>query len=149
MWATVAASVVVVLLAPLSAGAGEVDVVAVRAEKDADGTWSFLPTVHHEDEGWEHYAIGWEIVAPDGAVIVRRKLHHPHVDPNTFTRGKRHIVMPDGVTEVVVRAEDNLHGYGGQEQVVDVTMSPTRGRPAPRTAPAGTPDAGAEAPGKE
>ena len=95
------------------ATAGEADVVAAEAAVAADGTWRFSVTVRHADEGWDHYADAWDVVAPDGTVLATRILHHPHVDEQPFTRSLSGVVIPEDVATVTVRARDSVHGYGG------------------------------------
>ncbi|MEM8749275.1 MAG: hypothetical protein AAGF28_03170 [Pseudomonadota bacterium] len=100
--------------------AGEADVVAVEATKTGNGTWRFDVTVAHGDEGWDHYADKWEVVAPDGTVLATRVLAHPHVDEQPFTRSKSGISIPEGINEVTVRAGDSVHGIGGKVMKVSV-----------------------------
>jgi hypothetical protein len=100
--------------------AGEVDVVDARASKAADGSYSFDVTLRHADEGWEHYADAWEVVAPDGTVLATRVLYHPHVDEQPFTRSLSGVKIPDGVTHVTIRGHDKVHAYGGIELVLDL-----------------------------
>ena len=69
-----------------AASAGEADVVAVEAAREDPGTWRFDVTVAHGDEGWDHYADKWEVLAPDGRVLGARVLLHPHVGEQPFTR---------------------------------------------------------------
>jgi len=111
-------------------GAGNADVVHVRAVESGDGTWTFHVTVEHPDTGWEDYADGWDVVTPDGEVLkldpeseFTRTLLHPHVEEQPFTRSQSGIVIPEGITEVRVRAHDIVDGYGGEEVVVDLTTS--------------------------
>ena len=99
------------------------DVLFVRARLQADGTWSFDVTVQHEDTGWEHYADRWEVLSPDGQVLATRVLTHPHVNEQPFTRSQSGIVIPEGITQVRVRAHDLVDGYGGREVVVDLTVA--------------------------
>jgi len=56
------------ILAPLAANAGEADIVGVKIIKEGTGTYRFDVSVRHGDEGWKHYADGWDVVAPDGVV---------------------------------------------------------------------------------
>jgi len=100
------------LAAPVAAAAGEADVVAVKATLAGDGTWRFDVTVEHADTGWDHYADAWEVLAPDGAVLGTRTLLHPHENEQPFTRSLAGVAVPDGITEVIVRAHDSVHGYG-------------------------------------
>ena len=109
-------------------GAGNADVLHVRAVQGAGGTWTFHVTVQHPDTGWEDYADGWDVVTPDGTVLkpnlddpFTRLLLHPHVDEQPFTRSQGSIVVPPDVTQVRVRAHDLVDGYGGREVTVDLT----------------------------
>jgi len=111
---------ILVLLPATNSLAGEVDVVGVKASSGKDGTWSFSVTVRHDDEGWDHYADRWEVLEPDGEVLGTRVLMHPHVGEQPFTRSLGGVKIPKGVSEVVVRARDSVHGYGGKEVVVEL-----------------------------
>ena len=108
---------------PAGEAATLADVLFVRARLQADGTWSFDVTVQHEDTGWEHYADRWEVLSPDGQVLATRVLTHPHVNEQPFTRSQSGIVIPEGITQVRVRAHDLVDGYGGREVVVDLTVA--------------------------
>lgn len=108
------------LLAALPAWAGMADVLEVEAVPEANGAWSFNVTVAHADEGWSHYADRWEVVAPDGRLIATRVLLHPHVREQPFTRSLSGVVVPEGVTRVIVRAHDKQHGLGGKEVTVEL-----------------------------
>lgn len=93
--------------------AGEADVTAVQVS--GDGTvFNFSVTVRHGDTGWDHYADRWEVVGDDGTVYGTRVLAHPHVNEQPFTRSGR-ITIPTGIKEVIVRANDSVHGLGGRE----------------------------------
>lgn len=105
-----------------TAMAGEADVIAATATPAGDGTWRISATLRHDDTGWDHYADAWEVVGPDGTVLGRRVLLHPHVDEQPFTRSQSGIAIPPGVTQVIIRAHDTVHGYGGQE--VRLTLQP-------------------------
>lgn len=102
------------LLLPALAIAGEVDVVDAQASKSADGTWRFDVTLRHADEGWDHYADAWEVLAPDGTVLATRVLYHPHVEEQPFTRSLSGIRIPAGISTVTIRGHDKVHGYGGK-----------------------------------
>lgn len=92
----------------------------VEVARRADGTYRFDVTVAHADTGWDHYADAFEILAPNGEVLGIRKLLHPHVDEQPFTRSLPGVSIPDGVVEVVVRSHDSVHGYGGMMLEVDL-----------------------------
>jgi hypothetical protein len=94
-------------------GAGEADVLTVDLIETAERVYTFSVTVQHADEGWDHYADRWEIVAPDGQVLATRVLLHPHVDEQPFTRSLGNVAIPQGIDTVEVRAHDSVHGLGG------------------------------------
>ena len=98
------------------AAAGPADVVGATATA-APGGVRFDVSVAHADEGWEHYADAWRVLAPDGAVLGVRELLHPHVDEQPFTRSLV-VAIPSGVREVRVEARDSLHGWGGAAMTV-------------------------------
>jgi len=121
--ATVAASPT-----PAAASAANADVLFVRAVL-GQGVWTLHVTVEHPDSGWEDYADGWDVVTPDGTVLkpnpnspFTRLLTHPHENEQPFTRSQSGIVIPDGVTQVRVRAHDLVDGFGGREVRVDLTV---------------------------
>ncbi len=107
----------------------DANVVFVRAVLQDDGRWTFYVTVEHPDTGWEDYAVGWDVVAPDGTVLkahpndpFTRLLLHPHVEEQPFTRSQRDIPIPPEATLVRVRAHDLIAGFGGQEVEVNLAQ---------------------------
>lgn len=106
------AMTVLVAGASPDAHAGSTSVLDARATPNADGTYSFSATLAHKDEGWSHYANKWEVLTPDGRVIGTRTLYHPHVDEQPFTRSLGRVEVPIGITEVIIRGHDNVHGPG-------------------------------------
>ena len=109
-----------VFLIPMPVYAGEADVIEVDIKKTADHLYFFKVTVRHADEGWDHHASKWDIVAPDGTVLGTRTLYHPHVDEQPFTRSLSDVRIPASLTEVTVRAHDSVHEYGGKSITVVV-----------------------------
>ena len=103
-----------------SAHAGQADVVDVVVSAGSDGRFRFDVTVRHADEGWDHYANSWQVLAPDGQVLGTRVLHHPHVNEQPFTRSLSGVEIAEGITRVTVRAGDSVHGYGGKDVSVDL-----------------------------
>jgi hypothetical protein len=115
-----AAALACVLAAPpFAARAGEADVVAATAECAAR-VCRFSVSVRHADEGWQHYADRYEVLAPDGGVLATRVLRHPHVAEQPVTRDLEGVVIPAGVARVRVRAHDGVHEYGGAEATVEI-----------------------------
>jgi hypothetical protein len=90
--------------APASAHAGEADVTAATAKRNADGTYRIDATIKSRDTGWDYYAERFEVVTQDGKIIVTRVLLHPHEDEQPFTRELDDVKIPAGISEVNVRA---------------------------------------------
>jgi len=108
------------LLGGTPAFAGEADVVAAQAMPEGDGTWRFQVTVRHDDAGWDHYADAYEILDPEGGLLGRRVLLHPHVDEQPFTRSISGVHIPAGLKRVRIRAHDKVHGWGGRELTLEL-----------------------------
>lgn len=104
----------------LPAIAGKADVIGVNASCNENRVCRFDVTVRHADEGWEHYANRWEVLSPAGEILATRVLAHPHDDEQPFTRSLTNVSIPDDLSEVIVRAHDLVHGYGGMERVVPI-----------------------------
>jgi hypothetical protein len=101
------------------ARAGEADVVAAKVACEAR-VCSFAVTLKHADEGWQHYADRFEVLAGDGSVLGTRVLQHPHVAEQPVTRELAGVRIPTGLETVRVRARDSVHGYGGAELTVEI-----------------------------
>ena len=93
---------------------GCADIVDAVVTGEASGTYRFEVTVRSADTGEEKYADLWEVRAPDGTVLGRRVLTHPHVDEQPFTRSQGGIIIPDAVTEVTIVARDTVEGFCGE-----------------------------------
>ena len=114
-----------VLVAPAvapqnAATAGEVEIVKADAKQERGGVYSFSATLRHADTGWDHYADAWEVLSPDGTVLGKRILYHPHVSEQPFTRGLAHVRVPEGISRVSIRAHDKVHGTGPRTLAVDL-----------------------------
>jgi hypothetical protein len=68
-----------------------------------------------------------EVLKPDADSPFTRLLLHPHENEQPFTRSQSGILIPEGVTQVRVRAHDLVDGFGGQEVVVDLTAGEGEG----------------------
>lgn len=112
---TASAALVLAIAATSGAAANEADVINATAQRSGDGTYRFDVTVLHEDAGWDHYADAYEILTPEGAVLAVRTLTHPHENEQPFTRSISGVVVPNGLSKVVIRAHDSVHEYGGAE----------------------------------
>ncbi|MGY0400236.1 MAG: hypothetical protein ACWIPH_10020 [Ostreibacterium sp.] len=103
--------------------AGEVDVVGAKIDCDTetDTGCRVSVTLSHADEGWNHYADRWEILSPTGEILATRVLAHPHVDEQPFTRSLNNVILPKGLTEIIIRGHDSVHGYTGKTQKISLT----------------------------
>ena len=101
------------LLAAAPAFAGEADVIAARVEHRSGRIFDFDVTVRSRDTGWERYADAIEVLGPDGKVLGSRVLDHPHETEQPFTRDVNGVTIPNGVTEVTIRAHFKPAGFDG------------------------------------
>jgi len=74
--------------------------------------------VSHADEGWSHYANGWQIFTPTGEQLGVRVLAHPHVKEQPFTRSIRNIKIPPSIDSVYLKAQDSVHGESDRKYVI-------------------------------
>ena len=84
------------------------EIVDAEARSNGSG-WTVSVTLRHPDTGWDHYADGWEVRTPGGAMLGERPLAHPHENEQPFTRSLSRVAIPDDVSEIVIRARCN-HG---------------------------------------
>lgn len=96
-----------------NAWAGEADVVSGSITSLGEGRYRIDATVLHEDEGWDHYADRWDVLAADGRVLGSRELAHPHENEQPFTRSLT-LSLPEGVSVIRLQAHDSVHGLGGK-----------------------------------
>ncbi len=111
---------------PNPAGNPDLDfaqVLFVQASQNNAGRWTFDVTVRHNDQGWDHYADAWQVVDLNGNLLAERVLTHPHDNEQPFTRSQGNIDLPPDLTQVIVRAKCNVHGFGGQEVLLDLTAA--------------------------
>ncbi len=73
--------------------------------------WSFDVTLSHKDTGWEDYANAWRVLDANGKELAVRKLAHPHVNEQPFTRSLSSIPIPADMTEVGIQASDTIGGW--------------------------------------
>jgi hypothetical protein len=92
--------------------AGEADVMNAKISAKGDGFFRIDVTVKHDDAGWEHYANRWDVLNLDGEILGSRVLAHPHDNEQPFTRSLT-LNLPEGISVVIIRAHDSVHGLGG------------------------------------
>lgn len=101
------------------AAANQVEIVKVMLEPSAN-RWTFHVTLKHDDTGWDHYADDWRIVDEKGHVLGDRKLWHPHVDEQPFTRTLANVLIPKATEIVYIEAHDKTHGWSKQRVRIDM-----------------------------
>ncbi len=94
--------------------AGKADVLNATIKHLGGDRYRINTTVKHEDAGWDHYADRWDVLDTDGNVLDSRVLAHPHDNEQPFTRSLT-LSIPAGMTTVIIRANDSVHGLGGVE----------------------------------
>jgi hypothetical protein len=98
-------------------GDGSANVIAVAITGDPNAYY-FDVTLETTDVDCSHFADWWEVLTPDGELLYRRILAHPHTEGlsgNPFTRSGGPVAVPAD-QEVVVRAHLNDLGYVGVVQ---------------------------------
>ncbi len=113
-------TLMLLLLLPQLAVAGNADVVNVAIEARGVRLYKLEVTVAHKDQGWDHYVDMWEIVAPDGTVLGKRSIFTPHDGETSFSTILVGVKIPEGVKEVTIRAHDLVHEYKGKAVTVAV-----------------------------
>jgi hypothetical protein len=109
---------VIALTLASAAFAGEADVVAVKPTREWGNSWRFDVTVKSNDRGWDYYADAFEVLTPDGRLLGRRILVHPHETEQPFTRELSGVKIPPEIKTVVVRARHKPRGYDGATMTV-------------------------------
>ena len=92
---------------------GHADVTEAQVSRNADGTYGFSVTIHSQDSGWDSYADGYEVLSPDGAILGKRILQHPHETEQPFTRDLNSVWVPEDLETVTIRAHHKEFGYSG------------------------------------
>ena len=98
-------------------------VTQVLATQKSTDSWCFGTSVRHNDQGWAHYADGWEVIDLNGNKLGYRQLAHPHDNEQPFTRSQCDIKIPSEISKVIVRAKCNKHGFGGRAMVVELNKN--------------------------
>ena len=104
---------------PAAAGAGCADVVAAEIAVQGNG-FEVSATVSSADTGWDKYADTWVVRTPGGEILGTRRLTHPHVDEQPFTRTLGGVQIPEGIDRVEIAAGDSVVGFCGDAVVIAV-----------------------------
>lgn len=119
------ATVLVIMAFTLSTTllAGQAVIEDVKAECNHKRLCKFDVTISHADEGWTHFANGWQIFTTTGELLGHRALVHPHVKEQPFTRSIRNIKIPPSIDTVILKANDSLHGESDRKYVLKLQFS--------------------------
>jgi len=116
-------SLIITILFSANLFAGQALIENVIAECNQKRVCKFDVTVRHADEGWSHFANGYQIFTPSGELLGHRVLAHPHVNEQPFTRSIRNIKIPVSVDTVELRANDSVHGESKRKYVIKLKFS--------------------------
>ncbi len=97
-------------LVALPAFADDATVEGVKMTQSG-GSWTVSVTIRHAETGWDDYADGWRVEAPDGTILGTRELLHPHANEQPFTRSLGGVTIPGDLTEVHIRARTSTTGW--------------------------------------
>jgi len=95
----------------------------VKAIQSEDDSWCFDAQVRHNDQSWKHYADAWQVTDLEGNVLGKRVLAHPHDNEQPFTRRLCNIEIAEALQKVIVSSKCNVHGFGGETVIVDLSKS--------------------------
>lgn len=98
------------------------DVLEAELESSGGDTWSLAVTISSPYDTQERYADGWRVLTPDGTVLGKRELVHPH-GGQSFTRTQSGLEIPQGVEEITIEGRDLKNGYGGDTVTIPVESS--------------------------
>lgn len=104
-------------LLALPAAAHEATVEGATFRRSGDN-WTVSVTLSHAETGWDDYADGWRVEAPDGSVLGTRVLAHPHADEQPFTRSLGGVAIPAGLSEVRIRTRTTATDWSVQTTTV-------------------------------
>ena len=109
------------MLYSLSLTANEVEILATAIIHQSQGEYVVNVKLKHNDTDWEHYADAWRIVDPQDNIIGTRRLLHPHVNEQPFTRALNNVKIHDNLTTIYIEAHDKVHGWSKNRLEIDLT----------------------------
>tara|TARA_R110002126_G_scaffold47096_29_gene132062 strand:+ start:213 stop:623 length:411 start_codon:yes stop_codon:yes gene_type:complete len=106
-------------ISALEAAADKPQVIKARIIRLHKTSYEIQVLVQHDDTSWDHYADRWEVIGPGGKILGTRVLYHPHIGESQFLRNLRGVTIPDGVTHIIIRAHDKVHG-NSRERLIEM-----------------------------
>lgn len=95
------------------AGAEAPKVASASIVQDGAG-WTVRALIRHPDSGWDHYASGWQVLAPDGTVLGFAEITHPHLEGEPIQEELTGITLPDGADHLMIRVRCTLDGWSAR-----------------------------------
>lgn len=77
-------------------------------------------TIQHDDSGWDHFADGFEVQAPDGTRLGYRELTRPNVGQRTQDVDMTGLKLPEGIGYVLIRTRCSLVGWAAEPVRLDL-----------------------------
>ncbi len=99
-------------------------VVSVDIKESGANRFDFSVTILSPYDAPERYADAFRVMDENGDVLGVRQLLHHHANEQPFTRGLYGIIIPLGIDRVVIQGRDQLNGWGGETQTVDLPGRP-------------------------
>lgn len=94
-------------------------VTSASIAQQGDG-WTVRAVIRHPDTGWDHYASGWQVLAPDGQVLAFAEITHPHPGGEPIKEELTGITLPQGVDHLMIRVRCTLDGWSARVYRLDV-----------------------------
>jgi hypothetical protein len=113
-----------------TAGQRHPDVLKVELVRKDGDRFDVTVTLSSPYDTPQRYADGWRVLAPDGTVLGTHTLSHDHANEQPFTRTQSDLVIPAGVSQVIVEGRDKMNGYGGRTVTVQVPAATALATPA-------------------
>lgn len=101
------------------AGAEAPKVVSASILQEGDG-WTVSVRISHPDSGWDHYASGWQVLAPDGTVLGLAEITHPHLDGEPILEELTGVHPPAGADHLMIRVRCTLDGWSARAFRLDL-----------------------------
>lgn len=105
------------LAAPASA---EAPMLLEATATPGGGGWTISVTLMHADTGWDHYASGVKVLAPDGSPLAEIDIPHPHDAGVPFTETVAGVAVPPGAHHVLLRLRCTLDGWEARSHRLDL-----------------------------
>ncbi|MEP3298454.1 MAG: hypothetical protein ABJO27_18620 [Pseudoruegeria sp.] len=115
-----AAQILTLTLFSATASKADLPVIEGATARPSGSSWTISVTLRHPDTGWDHYADGWEVLTLEGQSLGIRELTHPHETEQPFTRSLSGVKIPEGTSQIAIRARCSVDGWTGPIYKIDL-----------------------------